>query len=124
VAEPTISLRSSFSNVLSLPLLLLVFILRIIFNFVFQIVGTDPLEVLRDFFRINQEADQTIRVIPGEQREQRRQLNHVQSSQIHQRERLEQLRRRVQRLEERRASREAHDQVPNLSPSNGRNKWE
>jgi len=105
ISRPAPSTLSSFSdNLILLPFMVMLYVLQITYQVICQAIG-DPLETFRDFFTVNKEADEILKNVPKEQRKQQRQLHGVHEEQVHHREKLEDLRRRIQNIEDRRAAR-------------------
>jgi septation ring formation regulator EzrA len=61
---------------------------------------------IRSFISLSSDVDEILEDLPREQQEQQEQLEHIQEDQLEKRKKLEELNKRLQAIEERRAARE------------------
>lgn len=107
VARPhSYSLSTTNNNVLTLPFVFFYLVLQALYHVMSDFVG-DPSATVRDFFATSRETDDILKDLPGEQHDQQREMHHVHEEQVHQRQKLEELQLRIERIEERRRAREA-----------------
>ena len=98
------SLRDT-KSVLAIPLVFLLIVMQAMYQLIGQLI-VSPAKTMREFFVVNREVDEILREIPEEQAKQKIQLERAHQEQIDQRHRLEDLQRRIEAIERRRAARE------------------
>lgn len=109
----TVSTRNRGNGTLSnygdayytLPIIYLLILIQLAYQS-FVTVASDPVGSVREFFDMHRETNEILEEIPEEQKEQKRELDNIHEEQIHQRDKIEDLRQRIKRLEERRRQRE------------------
>ena len=95
----------SYGSYVSLPLVYLLFFIQLAFQSVKTVVG-DPVGTFRELMDVNRQTNEILQELPGKQQEQRRELHYLHEEQVYNNDRVEDLRRRIQRLEERQRQRE------------------
>lgn len=113
-------------SAMAFPVMVIFFVLQSVCQVLYQLVG-DPMQMIRDFFAVNRETDEFLKDAPVQQRHQQREMHHIHEEQVGHRQKLENLRRRIKKIEDRRASREQNHGIPEMvnsprSPTQGNTK--
>lgn len=105
--SPTASSSSTAlaKQYMSLPIIYLVFFVQLFLASV-KSVAQNPTAMWNEFWETNRETNELLAELPKEQKGQRRELEHIHEEQIHQSDKLQDLRRRINRLEQRQRERQ------------------
>ena len=100
------SLTSSIGNVMVvIPFTMLMYVFQILFQTCSRLLGNRN-ELFSDFFILNREQNEMLREMPAQQERQQHEIQLVHDVQIHQKERVADLQRRVDILEAKRHQRD------------------
>mmetsp|Transcript_9751 Transcript_9751/g.14025 ORF Transcript_9751/g.14025 Transcript_9751/m.14025 type:complete len:147 (-) Transcript_9751:200-640(-) len=105
--SPNNTLSTTPGNILAMPFMFFILFTQVLYQFVVNFVGS-PVKTVQEAFLFSEQQSDFLETVPVEQREQQETLHNVHEQQIYQKEKIENLRRRIQRIEEKRAARQTN----------------